>query len=153
MLADIRKDLIRKVLKRMFIVVLVIILLWLTAVGTVWLVSIAENGGEIPLNTDAIIVLGAQVLPNGQPNRILKTRLDMAQSVYEKAPPHRTGAFFRAKKERLGGRPVSDHGLVSAVRRLPSAYPAEWQRTTRRSARRPRRPSRRAWCGRSRRPR
>ena len=86
MLADIRKDLIRKVLKRMFIVVLVIILLWLTAVGTVWLVSIAENGGEIPLNTDAIIVLGAQVLPNGQPNRILKTRLDMARSVYEKAP-------------------------------------------------------------------
>ena len=70
MLADIRKDLIRKVLKRMFIVVLVIILLWLTAVGTVWLVSIAENGGEIPLNTDATIVLGAQVLP----------------SVYEKAP-------------------------------------------------------------------
>ena len=64
----------------------IVLLLWLAAVGTVWAVSLWENQGEPRQDTDAIIVLGAQVLPNGQPNRILKTRLDLAIDAYTARP-------------------------------------------------------------------
>ena len=85
MLKEVRKALIRKVIIKMITALLVIILLWLTAIGTVWAVSLWENREEPHTDTDAIIVLGAQVLPNGEPNRILKTRLEMAFSAYQAA--------------------------------------------------------------------
>ena len=86
MLKEVRKNLMRKVIKRMFVVMAVIVLLWLSAIGTVWAVSLWENRGAPRKDTDAIIVLGAQVLPNGNPNRILKTRLEMAVSAYTDVP-------------------------------------------------------------------
>ena len=69
-------------LLKVTLVITVMIVLWLAAIGTVWAVSLWENRGPIRNDTDAIIVLGAQVLPNGQPNRILKTRLEMAYAAY-----------------------------------------------------------------------
>ena len=76
----------RKVLKKMMVILLVAVLLWLAAIGTVWAVCLWENRGEPRQDTDAIIVLGAQILPDGEPNRILKTRLDLAVSAYQAAP-------------------------------------------------------------------
>ena len=86
MLKEVRLMFIRKVCIKMLVVVAVIIILWLTAIGTVWAVSLWENRGEPETDTDAIIVLGAQVLPNGEPNRILKTRLETALGVYQASP-------------------------------------------------------------------
>lgn len=86
MLAEVRRTLIRKVAVRMGVVLTVIVMLWLAAIGTVWLVSLWENREPPRTDTDAIIVLGAQVLPSGQPNRILKTRLEMAAEAYRAAP-------------------------------------------------------------------
>ena len=77
---------VRKVMIKMLIIAAIIILLWLAAIGTVWAVSLWENRGNPRQDTDAIIVLGAQVLPNGQPNRILKTRLDMTIEAYTANP-------------------------------------------------------------------
>ena len=76
----------RKVMIKMLTIAAIIILLWLAAIGTVWAVSLWENRGNPRQDTDAIIVLGAQVLPNGQPNRILKTRLDMTIEAYTANP-------------------------------------------------------------------
>ena len=85
MLREVRNALIRKVILRMISVFAVVVLLWLTAIGAVWAVSLWENREEPRTDTDAIIVLGAQVLPNGEPNRILKTRLELALSTYQAA--------------------------------------------------------------------
>lgn len=86
MLKEVRHSLIVTIIKRMLILLFVLVLLWLTAIGAVWAVSLWENRGTPRTDTDAIIVLGAQVLPNGQPNRILKTRLDMAAEAYRASP-------------------------------------------------------------------
>ena len=77
---------IRKGIIKMRAAFVVILLLWLVAIGTVWAVCIWENRIVPKQDTDAIIVLGAQVLPNGQPNRILKTRLDMTLEAYSDSP-------------------------------------------------------------------
>ena len=69
--------------KRMFTLLLVLILLWLAAVGAVWLAAALTSQGD---RYDAIVVLGAQVLPTGQPNRILKTRLETALARYREHP-------------------------------------------------------------------
>ena len=72
----------RKAFLKMLSLLAAVILLWLFAIGAVWAVCLWENRTEPRQDTDAIIVLGAQVLPNGQPNRILKTRLDMTIEAY-----------------------------------------------------------------------
>ena len=86
MLREVRNSLLKRILTRMLIVLIVIIILWLAAIGTVWAVSLWENRDLPRQDTDAIIVLGAQVLPNGEPNRILKTRLEMAIDAYAQNP-------------------------------------------------------------------
>ena len=79
-------DHLKRVLKKMLAILAALLILWLAAIGTVWAVSLWENRGEPRQDPDAIIVLGAQVLPNGQPNRILKTRLEMAVTAFNTAP-------------------------------------------------------------------
>jgi len=71
---------------RLLLIPVAAVFLWLAAIGTVWAVSLYYTAGEPPRDTDAIIVLGAQVLPNGSPNRILKTRLDMAYDAWRENP-------------------------------------------------------------------
>ncbi len=71
---------------KLLILLVLCIGLWFAAIGIVWIVSIRNNSEPPRQDTDAIIVLGAQVLPNGQPNRILKTRLEMAAEAYFAAP-------------------------------------------------------------------
>ncbi len=77
---------IRKVYKKMLTFSAIALILWIAAIGTVWAVCIWENRKPLKDDTDAIIVLGAQVLPSGQPNRILKTRLDMTLDAYAAKP-------------------------------------------------------------------
>ena len=66
--------------------------LWLAAAGAVcyaaliglvyyWEVNVSE-----PTDYDSIIVLGAQVLPSGEPSVQLRWRLDKAKEYYEKNP-------------------------------------------------------------------
>ena len=66
--------------------------LWLAAAGAVcyaaliglvyyWEVNVSE-----PTDYDSIIVLGAQVLPSGEPSVQLRWRLDKAKEYYEKKP-------------------------------------------------------------------
>lgn len=81
-----KRNHVKRIWVKMLIIIGILVFLWLAAIGTVWAVSAVYNRGEVYPDTDAIIVLGAQVLPNRQPNRILKTRLDMAVRAYAAAP-------------------------------------------------------------------
>lgn len=56
---------------------------WALVIGGIWVaaLSVPEPG-----QTEAILVLGAQVLPNGKPNYILNSRLEKAWEVYQEHP-------------------------------------------------------------------
>ena len=86
MTGNMKRKRVKRMIKSMLTILAVIVFLWLSAIGTVWIVSAWQTRSEPKRDTDAIIVLGAQVLPNGQPNRILKTRLDMTLSAYQASP-------------------------------------------------------------------
>ena len=57
--------------------------LWLAVVGAIWIAALSVSA---PGETDAMIVLGAQVLPDGTPNSILLERLQKALAVYQQTP-------------------------------------------------------------------
>ncbi len=70
------------------------IMLWLVAIAlvaytalVVW-VYVQEISVAAPAGYDSIIVLGAQVKPDGEPSVQLRWRLDRAREVYDEAPCH-----------------------------------------------------------------
>ncbi len=70
------------------------IMLWLILIGLLvyaglvaW-VYVQEISVAEPSDYDSIIVLGAQVQPNGEPSVQLRWRLDRAREVYDQAPCH-----------------------------------------------------------------
>ena len=80
--------------------------LWLAAAGAVcyaaliglvyyWEVNVSE-----PTDYDSIIVLGAQVLPSGEPSVQLRWRLDKAKEYYEKTPATWSSPAGRADRSR-----------------------------------------------------
>ncbi len=69
--------------KRLLSFLLAALALWLAVVGAVWIAALSVPP---PGETDAMIVLGAQVLPDGTPNSILLERLQKALAVYQQAP-------------------------------------------------------------------
>lgn len=67
----------------LLILFLAAVLIWLCGFSALF---IAGKAVPVPGDTDAILVLGAQVLPDGTPNRILTTRLQKALEVYRERP-------------------------------------------------------------------
>lgn len=73
----------RKVLGVLMIMLVIGILGYAALIGHVCYV---EANVAAPSDYDAIIVLGAQVLPTGEPSVQLRWRLDKAKEMYEKSP-------------------------------------------------------------------
>ena len=73
----------RKVLKVLLILLMLAVLGYCGVVGHV---CYMEAHVPAPEGYDAIIVLGAQVLPSGQPSVQLQWRLDKAKEMYDQSP-------------------------------------------------------------------
>ena len=61
----------------------VLVFLWAGAFAALWIAGLAMSTDGA---ADAIIVLGSQVLPSGEPNWVLERRLEAALARYERTP-------------------------------------------------------------------
>ena len=73
----------RKVLKLLLILLLIIVLVW---GGLMAMIAWKEHHLPPTVDHDAIVVLGAQVKPDGEPSLQLGWRLDKAYEIWQEAP-------------------------------------------------------------------
>jgi len=74
-----------RLLKAILVLIVLGIVCYAGLIGFVWIqeVRVADSASELNGDYDAIIVLGAQVLPDGTPNVQLEWRLDAAYEAWE----------------------------------------------------------------------
>ena len=61
----------------------ILVLIWTVLFSGLWLWGLAEGGGG---DADVMIVLGSNVLPDGEPNTVLHARLEKALERYREDP-------------------------------------------------------------------
>ena len=91
-----KRSVLERVLRVAICLVMIGVLCYAALIGLVyhWEINVPA-----PSDYDGIIVLGAQVLPSGEPSVQLRWRLDKAKEYYEKAPCYMVVCGGRAGKE------------------------------------------------------